>query len=104
MSEPIHITPEVLHATAADHDEVVGQLEAARDKAGDILAAVDSYGPIMHQVKAAVGDVLLDRDTALAEHASRHRATADELRRAAILYVETDQQNAAGIDQVRPGT
>jgi len=104
MSQPIHITPEVLHATAADHDEVVNHLEAARDKAGDILAAVESYGPIMHQVRSAVSDVLADRDTALAEHAARHRNTAEELRRAAAIYLSTDEQNAAGIEHVRPTT
>lgn len=102
MTEPIRITPEVLHAVAADHDDVVGHLEAARERGDDILAAVDSYGPIMHQVKAAVRDVVADRDNALASHAARHRDVADELRRAAAIYVNEDEQNAAAIGQVRP--
>ncbi|WP_459964278.1 type VII secretion target, partial [Mycobacterium avium] len=85
MTEPIRITPEVLIATADDHDEVVRHVEASRERGSDILAAVESYGPIMHQVKAAVGDVLLDRDTALAEHAARHRNASDDLRRGAAV-------------------
>ncbi|WP_431240912.1 type VII secretion target (plasmid) [Mycolicibacterium aichiense] len=100
MSEQIRITPEVLISTADDHDEVVRHVEAARDRGSDILAAVDSYGPIMHQVKAAVGDVLLDRDTALAAHAARHRNASDDLRKGAALYVSQDEQNAAQISQV----
>jgi hypothetical protein len=100
MTEPIRITPEVLIATANDHDEVVRHLEAARERGSDIVAAVDSYGPIMHQVKAAVGDVVLDRDNALAEHATRHRNAADDLRRGAARYVEADEQNATAISRV----
>jgi anti-sigma factor RsiW len=55
----------------------------------------------MHQVKAAVGDVVLDRDTALAEHAARHRNASDDLRKGAAAYVSQDEQNATGISQVR---
>ncbi|KMO69781.1 type VII secretion target [Mycolicibacterium chlorophenolicum] len=100
MTEPIRITPDVLIATANDHDEVVQHVEAARERGSDISAAVQSYGPIMHQLKAAVGDVLLDRDTALAEHAARHRNASDDLRRGAAVYVNEDEQNAAQISQV----
>jgi hypothetical protein len=100
MSEPIRITPDVLREVADGHDEVVRHVETARERGSDIIAAVDSYGPIMHQVKAAVGDVVLDRDNALAEHATRHRNASDELRRAATVYVDQDEQNAAQITQV----
>ncbi len=54
----------------------------------------------MHQVKAAVGDLLLERDNGLAAHAERHRNAGDELRRGAALYVETNERNAAQISQV----
>jgi hypothetical protein len=100
MTEPIRITPAVLREVADGHDEVVGHVETARERGTDISAAVESYGPIMHQVKAAVGDVLLDRDNALNAHATRHRNAADDLRRGAAVYVDTDEQNAARIAQV----
>ena len=103
MTELIRITPEVLREVAAGHDEVVDHIEAARQRGGDILAAVESYGPIMHQVKAAVSDVLHNRDTALSEHAARHRNAADDLRRGADVYVATDEQNATRISQVPNG-
>jgi hypothetical protein len=51
----------------------------------------------MHQVKSAVGDLLADRDTALADHSARHRAVGDELHRAAHIYVNTDDENAANL-------
>jgi hypothetical protein len=100
MTEPIKITPEVLLEVADGHDEVVRHIETARERGGDISAAVESYGPIMHQFKAAVGDLLLDRDNALAEHATRHRNASDDLRKGANIYVSTDDHNAEQIGQV----
>ena len=100
MTEPIRITPEVLREVADGHDEVVRLVEAARERGGDILVAVGSYGPIMHQVKAAVGDVVADRDNALSQHATRHRNAGDDLRRAANVYVNADEHNAAQISRV----
>jgi hypothetical protein len=100
MTEPIRTNADVMREVADGHDEVVRHLETARERGTDILAAVETYGPIMHQVKAAVGDLLLDRDNGLAAHAARHRNAGDELRRGAVLYVDTDQQNAAQINQV----
>lgn len=100
MTEPIRITPEVLLEVADGHDEVVGHIEAARERSSDIIAAVDSYGPIMHQVKAAVGDVVLERDNALAEHATRHRNASNDLRRGAAIYVNADEENAARLGQI----
>lgn len=96
----IRITPEVLHEVANGHDEVVNHVEAARERGGDILAAVESYGPIMHQVKAAVADVILDRDNALAEHSTRHRNASFDLRAGANVYISTDDENSAKIRQV----
>jgi len=104
MTEPIRIDPEILHEVAGGHDEVVGHVETARAKGSEILAAVESYGPIMHQVKAAVSDVLLDRDNALFEHATRHRMASDELRRNAAIFVAEDSANAAHIRQAGSGS
>src|SRR5690349_18270210 len=87
MTEPIRIDPAVLREVAVNHEDVARIIDDAREAGADIAAAVDSYGPIMHQVKSAVADVLADRDTALAEHAARHRAASDELNRAVHSYL-----------------
>jgi hypothetical protein len=94
MSEPIHISAAVLHEVADGHDQVADTIAAARAAGAEIAAAVSSYGPIMHQVKAAVADVLAEREAALLEHDNRHRLAADELRRQARAYVDTDETNA----------
>ena len=100
MGEPIRINPEVLRTVASGHDEVARIVEAARERGGDILAAVQSYGPIMYEVKAAVSDLLVERDNALAEHALRHRNAGTDLRVAAHTYTDVDDQNAEQIRQV----
>lgn len=100
MSEPIRIDPEVLREVAGNHDEVVRVVEAARERGGDIQAAVETLGPIMHEVKAAVSDVLIERDNALAEHASRHRTASEDLQRGAHIYTDVDDQNSQQIRQL----
>ena len=100
MPEPIRIDPAVLREVAAGHEEVAAIVQDARDRGGDIMAAVESYGPIMHEVKSAVADVLLDRDTALAQHINRHRNASDELQRGALEYTAADDHNAQEIRDV----
>jgi hypothetical protein len=94
MSEPIDINTAVMHEVANGHDQVADTIAAARAAGAEISAAVASYGPIMHQVKAAVADVLAEREAALLEHDNRHRLAAEELRRQARNYVDTDETNA----------
>jgi Excreted virulence factor EspC, type VII ESX diderm len=94
MSEPIHIGPDVMRTVANHHDEVADKIDAARLAGADIHAAVGTYGPIMHQVKAAVADLLARRDAALLEHAQTHRNAADELRRQAANFTAADGVNA----------
>ena len=54
----------------------------------------------MHQVKAAVADVLAARDGALQAHADAHRAAAENLRAAAAGYVAADEANAERLRRV----
>jgi hypothetical protein len=94
MSEPIQISPEVMRAVANQHDEVADKITAARLAGTDIHAAVATFGPIMHQVKAAVADLLAQRDAALLQHEESHRNAADQLRRQATNFTTADEVNA----------
>jgi Excreted virulence factor EspC, type VII ESX diderm len=100
MTEPIRINADVLREVASGHDEVARLVDDARERSADILAAVQSYGPIMHEVKAAVSDLLADRDNALADHAARHRNAGTDLRIAADTYTDVDDDNAQQIRDV----
>jgi Excreted virulence factor EspC, type VII ESX diderm len=100
MSEPIRITPSVLREVAGNHDEVARTLDEARQKGADIHAAAQTLGPIMHQVKSAVSDVLAEREEAFVNHAARHRAASNELHSAANIYTSVDEQNASDLDKL----
>jgi len=100
MSEPIRITPSVLREVAGNHDEVARTLDEARQKGADIHAAAQTLGPIMHQVKSAVSDVLAEREEAFVNHAARHRAASNELHSAANTYTGVDEQNASDLDKL----
>src|SRR5246127_2351739 len=90
MADPVRIDPDVLREVATQHDAVADQISAARAAGDDIYAAVSTYGPIMHEVKAAVADLLAERDAALLEHDAAHRAAAEELRRHARAVTDVD--------------
>lgn len=94
MTDPIHVSPEAMREVANHHDDVADQIAQARAANDDIHAAVATYGPIMHQVKAAVSDVLAQRDVALREHDQVHRGAADTLRREATNFETQDSLNA----------
>ena len=98
MADSVRINPEVLREVATQHDAVADQISAARTAGDDIYTAVSTYGPIMHEVKAAVADVLAERDAALLEHGSAHRAVADELRRHAAAVSEVEAENVKRLD------
>jgi Excreted virulence factor EspC, type VII ESX diderm len=95
MSSPeAHIDPAVFEVVANHHTEVAEQIEASLQVGPEIFAAVQSYGPIMHQTKAAVADLLAAREQALRGHGDEHRELAGALRREAANYVAVDEDNA----------
>ncbi len=74
----IRITPSLLNQVAARHDSVADEIAVARSAGSEILAAVATHGPIMHQFKAAANEVVQRRDAAFADHEAAHRAAADK--------------------------
>ncbi|OBA99971.1 hypothetical protein A5662_14860 [Mycobacteriaceae bacterium 1482268.1] len=91
----IRITPELLAQVAARHDSVADEIAVARGAGSDILAAVSTHGPIMHQFKAAANEVVQRRDAAFARHEAAHRAAADNLRSIAMRFSDQEEINAA---------
>ena len=91
----IRITPSLLTQVASRHDSVADEIAVARNAGSDIIAAVATHGPIMHQFKAAANDVVARRDAAFAGHEAAHRATADNLRSIAAKFRDQEEVNAA---------
>jgi hypothetical protein len=94
MADNIRIDPRVLREVGDHHDEVADQIAAARLAGDEIGAAVSSYGPIMNEVKAAVADLLSQREAALLSHEEAHRAAAGTLRNQAAAFAEQEAINA----------
>lgn len=93
----VRITPAVLNQVAARHESVADEIAAARTAESDILAAVATNGPIMHQFKAAAHEVVQRRATAFADHEAAHRSAADQLRSIAAKFDEQEEINAAAV-------
>jgi hypothetical protein len=94
MGESIRIDPAVLRVVGDQHDEVADRIAAARAAGDEISATVASYGPIMHEVKAAVAELLTEREAALLDHERTHHAAADALRTQAAAFAEQEDVNA----------
>ncbi|WP_094287361.1 type VII secretion target [Mycobacterium lehmannii] len=97
MTDPIHIDPEVMRTVANQHDDIADQIVPAREASAEILAAVNTFGPIMHQFKAAVSDLMVNRDAALLDHEHTHRNAAIGLRREATNFVARDETIAENL-------
>ena len=91
----IRITPAQLNQVATQHESVADEISVARAAGPDILAAVATHGPIMHQFKAAASDVVQRREAALADHEAAHRAAADNLRSIAAKFSDQEEISAA---------
>ena len=93
-TEPVQVSPQLIRDVANQHEEVAERIAVARAASADVLAAVSGFGPIMYRVKAAVADVLAQRDVALGQHDATHRDAAAALRTAADTFVSQDELNA----------
>lgn len=93
MDSTIRTDPAVLREVASNHHDIADTIDAARQQGADIHSAVQTLGPIMHQVKSATAEVLAEREEALLAHANRHRAAGNELIRAANTYTAVDDDN-----------
>jgi hypothetical protein len=93
----IRITPALLNQVAARHEGVADEIAAARSSESDILAAVATHGPIMHQFKAAAHEVVQRRASAFTDHEAAHRSAADQLRSIAAKFGEQEEINAAAV-------
>ena len=93
----IRITPSLLNQVAARHESVADEMAAARGAETDILAAVATHGPIMHQFKAAAHEAVQRRAAAFADHEAAHRSAADQLRSIAAKFQDQEEINAAAV-------
>src|SRR5687767_13938881 len=94
MTDDIRVEPDVWRMVARRHEEAADVIARSRLAGPEIAGALRSYGPIMHQTKAAATDILTLRDAELRAHDGSHREAAETLRRAAAAFAVTENHNA----------
>ncbi len=99
----IRYTPENWHAEANQHDEIAATVWTAKLAGADIGASAHSLGPIMHELKAAVAELLPVRDARLQKHYEARSELAATMRTTVNTAVATNEDAAANIASVVPG-
>ncbi|MCP5984759.1 type VII secretion target, partial [Klebsiella pneumoniae] len=78
------------------HDDIASTVAQARLAGSEISFASESLGPIMHQVKAAVADLLPVRDAALQQHEARHTQLAAAARNTTQILQGAEEDAVRG--------
>jgi len=86
----IHVVPEELRLAALRHRATADELGAAPASHGDIMASLDSLGPIFSDLRAAGRDLLEERRACYEQQAAAHSDLADNLNLAAITWEQQD--------------
>ena len=100
MAERIHVVPEELRRTARDHQDTSEQLSTVPSLHADILASLDSLGPIFSELRDAGRELLDQRRACYDQQAAAHAELATNLRHAADVWEHQDSAAAAELGSI----
>jgi hypothetical protein len=100
MAERIHVVPDELRRAARDHQDTAEQLGTVPSRHGDILASLDSLGPIFSELCDAGRDLLDQRRACYEQQAAAHAELAANLRHAAEVWEHQDSTAAAELGRI----
>ncbi|WP_328349660.1 ESX-1 secretion-associated protein [Mycobacterium sp. NBC_00419] len=103
MAERIHVVPDELRRAARHHDQAAEQLGAAPASHADVLASLDSLGPIFAELRDAGRELLDQRRACYQQQSEAHAELADNLRYAADTWELQDSAAAADLNRVVEG-
>lgn len=103
MAERIHVVPDELRLAARQHRETAEQLSAATASHADILASLESLGPIFAELREAGRELLDQRRTCYQQQSEAHEELADNLRYAADTWELQDSAAATELNRVIEG-
>ncbi|MGY4708351.1 type VII secretion target [Mycolicibacterium sp. CBM1] len=95
MAERIHVVPDELRQAARHHQETADGLSTAPASHGDILASLESLGPIFGELREAGRDLLEQRRSCYEQQAAAHAELAANLLHAADVWEHEDSAAAA---------
>ena len=94
MAEQIHVEPGQLRLAAGRHQETADHLNATTAIHGDIMASLDSLGPIFSELGEAGRELLDQRRMCYQQQAAAHADLADNLNLAAATWEQQDADAA----------
>ncbi len=100
MAERIHVVPDELRRAARDHQDTAEQLSTVPVGHADILASLDSLGPIFGELRDAGRELLDQRRACYEQQAAAHAELATNLRHAADVWEHQDSAAAAELGRI----
>ena len=100
MAERIHVVPDELRRAATDHQDTAEQLSTVPSRHADILASLDSLGPIFGELRDVGRELLDQRRACYEQQAAAHAELAANLRHAADVWEHQDTAAAAELGRI----
>jgi len=98
MTERINVSPEELRQVARAHRETADDLRTAGLHDADVMATLESLGPVFADLRDAGSDLLVQRRACYEQQALAHADLADQLIHAADVW---GQHDAGAADDLR---
>jgi hypothetical protein len=94
MAEHLNVVPTQLRQAAAEHRDTADYLAAVPARQSDILATLESLGPIFAEFRDAGRELLDQRRVCYEQQAVAHADLASRLTRAADFWEQHDENSA----------
>jgi CHASE3 domain sensor protein len=94
MAEQVNVIPAQLREAAREHRQRAEQLSAATASHPEIMASLQSLGPIFTELRDAGGELLEQRRACYEQQAAAHVDLADKLSHAADAWEQHDTTSA----------
>ena len=104
MAERITVVPEELRQAARVHRDTAEQLSAAATSHAEIMASLESLGPVFAELRDAGRELLEARQACYDQQAAGHADLADTLSAAADTWESHDADSAARLRDVAGDT
>ena len=98
MADRLNVVPADLREAAREHLQTADQLAAAPAGNADVLASLESLGPIFAELRDAGRELLGQRRACYEQQAAAHADLAERLSRAADVW---EQHDADAADRLR---
>jgi hypothetical protein len=103
MADRFTVVPAELRQAARDHRDTAEYLNGVPQNHPDILASLDSLGPIFADLRDAGRGLLEQRRACYEQQAAAHAELADKLRDAAEVWEQQDADAARRLGGVAEG-